>query len=132
MIILSTIIVVITYIFIWNDHTYINSYCRLSLLIKCHYYVLIHTCIHIVFLHTKYTLVLSTFMHTIGILRFPENSTIYSNGGYFISGFDPSCIYNMNMYISLNYFQSFSSCTYIYTTFYFIILCTASYNLLFI
>ena len=49
MIILSAIIVVITYKFIWNNHTYIYSYCRLSLLIKCHYNVLIHTYKHILY-----------------------------------------------------------------------------------
>ena len=41
-------------------------------------------------------------------------------------------VYNINMYISFNYFKSFNTCTYIYTTFYFIILCNVSYNVLLI
>ena len=76
-------------------------------------------------------------MYTNWSLRFPEClfSTIYSNSSYFISGFDAGniylspeihytytcvlCIYdyhvyNINMYIYLNYFNTY---TYIYTTF---------------
>ena len=55
MIVSSAVIVVIAYIFNWNDHTYINSYCqiitanghctfiKLALLLKYHYNVLLHT-----------------------------------------------------------------------------------------
>ena len=41
-------------------------------------------------------------------------------------------VYNINMYISFNYIKSFNTCTYIYTTFYCIILCTVSYDVLWI
>ena len=41
-------------------------------------------------------------------------------------------VYNINMYISFNYLKKNNTSTYIYTTFYFIILCTVSYNVLLI
>ena len=37
-------------------------------------------------------------------------------------------VYIINTYMSFNYLKSFNTCTYIYTTFYFIILCTVSYK----
>ena len=49
MIILSTNIVIIMYIFIWNHH----SYFRLSLLLKFHYSVLIHTYYYILCFYMK-------------------------------------------------------------------------------
>ena len=61
-------------------------------------------------------------------------ATMYSKSSYVISGFCCgrhfylSYVYNINMYVSCNHYKSFNTCTYIYTTFYFIILCAVSYN----
>ena len=105
---------------------YINSYCRLSLLLKCHYNVLIHN--YCVFTEKMYSSYINFFVYY-WFLRFPECLFLL----LFLVIAVIVClvlvretyiryVYNINMSICFNYFKSFYTCTYISTIFYFIIL----------
>ena len=79
------------------------------------------------FLHTKYTLVISTFMYTNGFYAFQSVlvATCYSISSYFISGFGEgymsimyvilTCIFLLTVF---NHFTSLNTCRYFHTTFF--------------